>query len=32
VLEPEMSDEERHALERSAERLKETVRKYVGAR
>ena len=32
VLEPDMSDEERQALERSAERLKETVRKYIGAR
>ena len=32
VLEPEMSDDERQALERSAERLKETVRRYVGAR
>ena len=31
VLEPEMSEEERQALERSAERLKETVRKHIGA-
>jgi L-lactate dehydrogenase len=31
VLEPEMSDEERHGLEQSAARLKETVRKYLGA-
>ena len=29
VLEPEMSDEERHGLEQSAARLKETVRKYI---
>jgi L-lactate dehydrogenase len=32
VLEPEMSSEERQALERSAERLRETVRKHIGAR
>jgi L-lactate dehydrogenase len=31
VLEPEMSDEERQGLEQSAARLKETVRKYLGA-
>jgi len=31
VLEPAMSDEERQALERSAERLKQTVREYIGA-
>jgi L-lactate dehydrogenase len=32
VLDPEMSDEERRALERSAERLRETVREHIGAR
>jgi len=31
VLEPDMSDEERQGLERSAARLRETVHKYVGA-
>ena len=31
VLEPEMSDDERHALERSAERLRQTVRPYLAA-
>ena len=31
VLEPAMSDEERQALEHSAERLKQTVREYIGA-
>jgi L-lactate dehydrogenase len=31
VLEPEMSDEERQDLEKSAQRLKETVAKYIGA-
>ena len=31
VLEPAMSDDERQGLERSAARLKETVRKYLGA-
>lgn len=31
VLEPDMSDEERQGLEKSAARLRETVRKYVGA-
>jgi len=31
VLEPAMSDEEKQGLERSAERLRETVRKYIGA-
>jgi L-lactate dehydrogenase len=31
VLQPEMSDEERQGLEQSAARLKETVRKYLGA-
>ena len=31
VLEPEMSDEERQGLEKSAQRLKETVAKYIGA-
>ena len=29
VLDPEMSDEERRALERSAERLRETVREHI---
>jgi L-lactate dehydrogenase len=32
VLEPEMSEEERQALGRSAERLKDTVRTYISAR
>ena len=32
VLEPAMSDEEKQGLERSAARLKETVRQYIGAR
>jgi malate/lactate dehydrogenase len=31
VLEPAMSDDERQGLERSAARLKETVRKYLSA-
>ncbi len=31
VLEPHMSDEERQGLEKSAARLRETVRKYVGS-
>jgi len=31
VLEPAMSDEEKQGLERSAARLKETVRKYLRA-
>jgi L-lactate dehydrogenase len=32
VLEPDMSSEEKQGLERSAARLKETVRKYIGAK
>jgi hypothetical protein len=32
VFEPAMSDEEKQGLERSAARLKETVRQYIGAR